>query len=236
MRAVLLLLAITACESTQAAPASSALYDHDAMTRLHMREHYDMASAIQHLVIRNDLYDVMVIARMIADAPESPGLQRWQTDISFLRGNARELSRAPTNEEACRRTARLVATCANCHIDSKVGGLFTSFPPPPSDGTSTAQRMARHSWATDRLFEGVVGGATDSWTNGLDVLAASPAPSSPLDADRALLAKSLQDLATATRKRVASDDFAARAVAYGEILVTCAACHASDRADHARDR
>jgi cytochrome c553 len=237
MRIQLLVLAIAACESTQAAPTPSApaLYDHDAMTRLHMRSHYDMASAIQHLVIRSDLYDVTVIARMIADAPDSPGLKRWDTDISLLRANARELSRAPNDEEACRRTARLMATCANCHVDSKVGAMFTSFPPIPADGPAIEQRMSRHVWATDRLFEGVVGGATDSWLAGLDALTATPAPFSPLDADRALLAKSLQDQATAAKKR-AGDDFAARALAYGEILVTCSACHAADRTAHAGGR
>lgn len=44
--------------------------------------------------------------------------------------------------------------------------------------------MARHLWATDRLWEGMVGGDDDAWRDGLDVLAAaqSSLSSGPYDA------------------------------------------------------
>ena len=89
--------------------------------------------------------------------------------------------------------------------------------------------MARHVWAIDRLSEGMIGAVNDSWLAGLDVLAQTPAPFSVLDSDRAALARRLQDLADETRKHVGEDGLEARAHAYGELLVTCSACHADDR-------
>lgn len=222
-----LLLALAACETTHADPAPT--YDHDAMVRFHMRDHYDMLRAIEHLVIRDDLYDVKVIARSIGDGLDEPGLERWKSQVGFARANARELASAPSNDEACWRTARLAATCANCHIDAHVDNIFSSPPPKPPDGTALDARMARHVWAADRLFDGVIGGANDSWRSGLDVLAETPPPFSVLDTDRVALAARLQDLADQTRKHAAKDDFAARAHAFGEILVTCSACHTADR-------
>ncbi|HUJ58635.1 MAG TPA: hypothetical protein VLX92_09085 [Kofleriaceae bacterium] len=227
MRIALLALGLTACSVGRADPPAPS--DHDEMVRFHMHEHYTMLGAIEHLVIRDDLYDVQVIARVIAQALDEPGLARWQTDISFTRANARDLAMAPDSTEACRRTARLAATCANCHIDAHVTGMFGAPPRPPAEGTTTAARMARHVWAADRLYEGVIGGARDSWQAGLDVLAQTPAP----DAKRAVLAQQLQDVAAAARKRIDQDDFAARARTYGDVLVTCLGCHAADRASAA---
>ncbi len=223
-----LLIALAACETSHADPAPVA-YDHQAMVRFHMREHYDMLGAIQHLVIRDDLYDVTVIARTIGNGLDEPGLERWKGQASLARSNARELAAAPNTDEACRRTARLAATCANCHIDARVGNMFGPPPPVPPDGKALDARMARHVWAADRLFEGVIGASDNAWLAGLDVLAQTPAPFSIVDADRIALAQRLQDLADSTRKHAAKDSSAERARAFGEILITCSACHTADR-------
>ena len=50
-----------------------------------------------------------------------------------------------------------------------------------------------------------------------------------VDADRAALSRRMQTIAEQTRKHVAKNDLAAQARSYGEIVVTCAACHAGDR-------
>ncbi len=83
------------------------------------------------------------------------------------------------------------------------------------------------------VVRGDIGGANDSWNAGLDVLAQTPAPQSPVDADRKALARRLQDLATQACKQVAVKDdyaFATRARQYGEILVACAARHTAPKA------
>jgi hypothetical protein len=81
--------------------------------------------------------------------------------------------------------------------------------------------MARHRWAADRLWEGVIGNSDVAWHAGLDVLAAAP-----LDepANRAGLARQLQRQAENAR-RPGPGTLTARAAVYGEILTTCASCH-----------
>ncbi len=229
MRVVTLLFAVAACEASQAGPLRSASYDHEAVVRFHMREHYDMFDAIQLLAIRNNVYEVRALARTIGGAVDERGLDKWATQIAAVRARASQLASAPGSDEACRRTARLAGACARCHIDANVVPIFGTPPPVPAGGTSNVQRMARHVWAIDRLAEGMIGGVNDSWLAGLDALAQTAAPFSVADADRAALARRLQDLADQTRKHVGKDDLEARTHAYGELLVTCSACHADDQ-------
>ncbi|HEX8112986.1 MAG TPA: hypothetical protein VF516_34880 [Kofleriaceae bacterium] len=221
-----LILALAACEPSHASPAVPG--DHEATVRSHMREHYDLFSAIQHVVIRNDLDTTRALARSIGHAPAGPGLDRWATQAALARARAAELAAAPGTDEACRRTARLAEACARCHIDAGVVPMFGSPPPLPGEAADK-DRMALHLWAAERLSEGMIGGVNDSWLAGLDALAKAPAPWSVLDADRAALATRMQRIAEQVHKQTASTDLAGRARGYGEILVTCAACHAGDR-------
>jgi mono/diheme cytochrome c family protein len=84
--------------------------------------------------------------------------------------------------------------------------------------------MARHRWAADRLWEGVVGADDGPWHAGLAVLAAAPLRWPELG-DRKELALSLQRLAADARQRSATDTVADRARGYGEMLVICTTCH-----------
>jgi hypothetical protein len=86
--------------------------------------------------------------------------------------------------------------------------------------------MARHVWAADRLWEGLIGGDEDRWTRGLAVLADSPLPFGPLT-DAPALATQLQRRAREQLDARAMTLPDGRATAYGEMLVTCAACHSS---------
>ena len=87
--------------------------------------------------------------------------------------------------------------------------------------------MARHLWATDRLWEGIVGGADDAWRAGLDVLSTTPLPASELPKEQSTFGRKLQRLAEQARLRQATDTAQDRARSYGEILVTCSGCHAA---------
>ena len=86
--------------------------------------------------------------------------------------------------------------------------------------------MARHAWAVDRLWEGMIGPDDDRWAAGLDVLAATPLPFTPLT-DAPALAAGLRELARAQLANRSATGLDDRARAYGEILVMCAACHTS---------
>jgi hypothetical protein len=84
--------------------------------------------------------------------------------------------------------------------------------------------MARHRWAADRLWEGLIGADDGSWRAGLAVLAQPPLRWPELG-DRQGLAKSLQQLADQGLQRSTTDSLADRARLHGEMLVRCTACH-----------
>lgn len=230
MRISLAVLAIAGCQSSSAdkePPAPpSVRFEHDTITRYHMHANLDSLHAIERLLVRNSLDAARILARSIAEAPDEPDLGPWAVQAAEVRKRAAALAAAPGIDEACRREARVAAACAGCHVDTRVQPAFKSSAPPADEPTIEA-RMARHRWATARLWEGVVGGADEPWRAGLDVLAATPLPFRAFNSERAGLAKELQRLAAQAKQQMAGDSIDERARRYGEMLVTCAACHAS---------
>jgi hypothetical protein len=217
-------------EAPRPVPGPSERFEHDMMVRFHMHQSFDLVRAIEKLIVRGNLEDARAFARAIAEAPDEPGLGPWAPHAALVRERAGELAHAASVEDACRRQARLAEACAGCHLDA---GVAPELRPPraPPDQPTLDARMARHRWATGRMWEGLVGAEDGAWREGLDVLAVTPLPAA--QAARADLARRLQQLAGDARQRARTDTLAERARAYGEMLVTCAGCHTSRPAEHA---
>lgn len=203
----------------------AARFEHDMMVRFHMHENFDLLRAIQKLLLRGKREDAVALARAIAEAPDEPGLGELEVHAVRVRDLAAALARAPNIDEACAREARLAVACSGCHVATGVVPVLSTVPPLPPDKPTLEARMARHVWATDRLWEGAVGGGDEPWIKGLQVLAAAPIPFRASMDDRAALAKQLQRLATTALKRKTTDTWNERARAYGDILTVCATCH-----------
>jgi cytochrome c553 len=199
-------------------------FERDMMTRLHMHASFDTARAIERLLIRSKLDDAQYFAKSLASEPDVPGLEPWAKQIALVRERAAAVATAPGIDDACRREAQLAAACAGCHADAGAEPEFRSPPALPADAQTVAARMARHQWAADRIWEGMVGASDEPWRAGLDVLAVTPLAFPKIDSARVGLALRLQQLADQARHPT-SNDLAERARLYGEILVTCAACH-----------
>jgi cytochrome c553 len=233
MRAHLALLALAACQAASSAPLPSprptpppADFEHDMMVRYHMHGSLDLLRAIDRLLLHNHLDEARALARSIAEAPAAPDLGAWATQAQAVRERAAALASAPSIDEACRREARLGEACATCHVATHVQPEFHTPPALPPDLDTIPARMARHRWAADRLWEGLVGGDDAPWQAGLEVLAAAPLRWPELG-ERKGLARLLQRLAEQARQRGATAGPAERATTYGEMAVTCAACHAA---------
>jgi hypothetical protein len=195
------------------------------MMRFHMLASFDTARTIERLLIRGRLDDARYFAQALATEPDVPGLAPWAKQVELVRERAAAVAAAPGIAEACRRQARLAEACARCHVDASAEADFQPPREVPPDQPSVAARMARHRWAADRLREGVIGGSDQAWRAGLDVLAATPLAWPEPGAKRKDLARQLQQLADQGR-RPAINGLAERTRLYGEILITCTACHA----------
>jgi hypothetical protein len=228
MRAYLSLLVLASCPTASAKePPPARRFEHDVIVRMHMHENFDVLRAIEKLLVRGKLDEARALARAIAMAPDEPGLGAWASQTAVVRERASNLAHAATIDAACDREAKLAVACAGCHVEAGVAPEFKPPGPIPPDTPTIEARMARHLWATDRLWEGIVGAADDSWLEGLDVLAATPLENPQISGERRAYALQLQQIADRARRFHATEALDDRARAYGQLLATCAGCHAN---------
>lgn len=227
---ICVVLAVAACQQAHGEPKPAERFEHDMMVRFHMHESFGLLRTIEQMLVQGKLDAAKAYADAIASAPDEPGLEPFVKRATAVRARAAELAMAPSIAEACRREAKMAAACADCHVDAGVMPEFSPPPREPPDEVTIHARMTRHLWASDRLWEGLVGNSDESWRAGLDMLAATPLPFRDKPGqDRAALAQQLQRLATSAKQQQATDQLRDRAQWYGDILATCAACHASSR-------
>jgi cytochrome c553 len=222
-----------ACSTAAATPtpslgsndASMNRFEHDMLVRFHMHENFTLVRAIERLLLRGKLEETRDLARSIAIAPDEPHLSTWSAQTMRVRDRAAELATAKTLDEAFTAESKLAMECASCHLATGVTPEFATPSQPPPDQATIAARMARHLWAADRLWEGMIGMADDSWRAGLEILAQAPLPAVEMGEVRARFARQLQRLAETARKTTSTDKD--RASTYAQLLTQCAACHTS---------
>lgn len=231
-RSILALLCCGACtplasasvgsgSGSQGSADISKRFERDMLVRFHMHENFGIVRAIEHLLVRGKLDEARDLARGISQAPDEPGMAAFATQTVRVRKRAAAVATAKTLDDALRDVAQLGAACAACHVATDALPDLASAPQPPADAANVSARMARHRWATDRMWEGMIGLSDSSWTAGADVLAATPLPASELGVKREGLAQALRRTAERAKKTAVES----RADVYGDLLVTCATCH-----------
>ena len=232
----LLALALAACsqpghattDPEQPQPPRPVKLDRPAVVQFHMRGHLGDLRSIERDLISGKLEDAQATAFMLTKTSNDPGLQPWAPEMARVVDAANQLIAARGVDDGCRRVAQVAEACAQCHIKTQTTPVFADAAPPPADDGSPITRMVRHQWAVDRLWEGMVAGTDKPWVAGLQVLAASPLPFTPLT-DAPAHAAHLQQLAATAlaHHQDQSETLDSRTTTYGEMLVTCAACHTS---------
>jgi len=232
--ATLLALLAVACQTSEGPlhdlapqpPAPVHLY-REAIVRFHMRGHLQDLRAIQDHLLFGNLEAAQVLAILVAQPVRDPGLLAWKLDLERVSDLVYEVATAPSIDEALRREAKVAVACAECHMSTQRLPKLATGEAPPKDLPTTEARMLRHLWATDRLWEGLIGGSENAWRDGLQVLAVTPLPISPAltgpDQGPRLQALAREALAQHATQTETLDE---RGRLYGEMLVGCAACHA----------
>lgn len=149
-----------------------------------------------------------------------------------MRSAASRIATAPDLAAASRATGELVRTCSDCHARLTGPTRLEIDPAPRTDDSARRARMRRHVWAMNELWDGLVGNSEEPWRAGAAVLAdpalgpAELVPSRSATPEIEQMAKTLQKLGARAQ---ATSDTTLRSEAYGEILSTCAGCHARTR-------
>ncbi|MFT3698665.1 MAG: hypothetical protein QM831_36300 [Kofleriaceae bacterium] len=226
MRWHLFLAVVACCQTANGAdpePEPPRSPHHDAATQLHMRAKYGELHTIEHALVRGDFMTAKVAARAIAEAPDDAGLAEWKHRVSYVRELANEVAAAPTIDAALHALPTVAVACAECHVATGRWPKLAQIPAVPPDKSDTVARMARHQWAVDRMWDGLIAGDDHLWRQGLEVLAATPPPQPSVT--RVAAGAALQQTAVTALQHQYIDTLDDRAAEYGTMLATCATCH-----------
>ena len=208
----------------EGAPGGEAL-----LARMHRQ--FNDVRAIHRALVFGDLPAVRRRARALARMPRPEGLVEGEAAVERIRLTARRLGAARSQVDARRRLAELAVACAGCHEEVADASRFLWAPEPEDDG-SAAARMARHRWASESAWMGLVAPSDRRWREGMEALAAIPLPVEAISDDRErypTIERWSRELAGRAARARELDDQGARARALTGLIELCVACHAVNR-------
>lgn len=193
----------------------------------------ESAMALRDALVDADLSLAKRNARLIVEASDQAD-RRSENPSRDLRSRYRELHAEALKAEDARDLAytgviagRIFVQCGACHR-AHGGPRLTPAPPPPEQNTVTNAHVARHAWALDRLYEGLITGDVVAWDEGAAALQDDtllpPEMPSPLDGDDQADLNRLADRVHTLRLQDAETD-AERGRLLGALMVSCTGCH-----------
>jgi cytochrome c556 len=189
-----------------------------------MRAHFADALLIRKAVIAGtperaaDAAEALAKAEKLGDVPAS-----WRTSVQRMQQVAARINNSTSAAQAAGATADLGVACGECH--QKLGGPKAWSGPPPPEGTALVERMQRHVWATERLWEGLTVPSDEAWKAGAKALSASQFPADILKQSGVHGRSAASDFTKLVVKAPTKKTIEERAALYAELLVTCGGCH-----------
>lgn len=203
-----------------------------AQLRAHMHEHLSKATIAYEALIHGDMKGAREALAWLGehDAPTLPdGAEPF---VGRMRDLAAKGAVAPQYDEVAAQIAEMGAACGACHQAQQVNPTLELGEPPASSGDVHAH-MARHQWAVQALWTGLVVPADGPWAAGVQALS-----DDHLD-DKAFEVPELSEQAKTQGRAVHTVARGAamlttrqdRAKAFATIATACAGCHAEMRGE-----
>ncbi|PRQ03990.1 hypothetical protein ENSA5_11730 [Enhygromyxa salina] len=214
-------------------PSADGLAGETPTTKAHMQDHFSKAAEIKAALIAGDLEQAREPAGWMAEHQadvEHP--DAWKPHVTNMREAARVIGGAEDLTTATQAFVTLAQVCAACH--TAIGGPKVDVGEPPAAGASgSAAHMARHQWALDAMYQGLIGPSKAAWVIGAEALAEAPlaptelAPGQSIPVQITELAARVHALGNEARD--VPDVAMIPGRIYGELLTTCETCHAALR-------
>ncbi len=230
MTRALVLLALVSCSKKPAEPAASGIEPSAVQAEggggaMHVR--LLALTRARDLIVAGDLAGARDRLQQIADdAVPSMAPAAWTPHLEDLRDAA--ATGAETGDVAglSKAVALGAKACGDCHGETGGGPRWVGQPVPPP-----GEQMARHVWASDRMWEGLIGPSTERWEQAAAALDAEVDDSSALYAGLDLATASqasklhqrVHELGEAGRRASLSADD--RVELYAAFVGACAECH-----------
>ena len=191
-----------------------------------MGDHFAIASWARDAVIAGSLDALRSpLASLASHRYEDLPSGGWVEPMARLQAAARLTSTAATLQVAAVGVATMARVCGECHVENHAGPRLPEPPTPAKRRASEtlSERMGQHLWASELLWEGLIGPSEATWKAGSARLIEAPAQ---LDA---VLPSNfdarLRELRSLGEKAGEAGNLAARADVYAALITTCAGCH-----------
>lgn len=191
-----------------------------------MHAHYQTVQAMQRALIAGSLDAARTQAGELNGAGAAGAAEGWSDYFAAVEAAASAAQAADSIESAARAMADIGVACGDCHIANGVEVVFDDVDR-PSSKEKLPHHMARHQWAADRMWEGLIGPSAGAWSRGANLLFESPIKTHSLgdpneqEAIKQMSRRVHQLAANATTV----SDASSKAEIYAEFLANCAACH-----------
>lgn len=193
-----------------------------------MRHHFTQAGLLHEAIIRGDLAAARVPAQELASIAVPGGVPAASLPhITALREAARGAAGAGNLATAAVATATVLTTCGDCHRAAGVMPATPAVPAPKVGGI--VGHMLEHQRALDEMLAGLLIPSVSEWRAGSLRLQGAPLKRSELRSDPKLtsaIARAEQRVHQLADRATMADDVRARRAIYGDLLTTCAECHA----------
>lgn len=222
------LLAASTCGGTQSTSTSSNSGPQGEARVTDMHSHFDDINEIQLSLISGNLLQANNKAKAVRSSFSGSSPDNWAPFIERILKAAESLEGAVDLQDAAQDAATMAATCGSCHKSQGVLVVQHQAVPPPVEDDRFSNFMVQHRWATDRLWEGLIGPSDDAWRAGVKVLAITELSIEDVD-ERLIVTPEI----VATLNQLRSDAAVAgdanspeeREKLYGSLLGSCAGCH-----------
>jgi mono/diheme cytochrome c family protein len=193
-----------------------------------MFAHFDRVTEVHDALVKGELDRAREAADWIATHQEPRSVPGGSPELQMhMQSLATQVSLAGTLPEANRAAAQMGRACGSCHAANDVEPRFLIGTAPP-EGTGPHAEMARHVWAAERMWEGLVGPGDHAWRSGAEALRSGwldPQEVVANPEDRTRIRQLIRQVYALGSRAESTADPNDRADLYGEFLNTCQECH-----------
>ncbi len=188
-----------------------------------MRAHFHETELIRNAIINGDLSAAVAPGEALAKALEGKKFTKGKVAASALREASVRVTKSPDISAVAAAAADIGVACGTCHRSTVVPKVEFGTPPDPSENIKG--RMRRHTWGTDRLWEGLYVPSDAAWNAGVEALKGDPFPKEVLKQGGVHARSAADRLKKLVEQAETKKKPAERAAIYAALLQTCASCH-----------
>jgi hypothetical protein len=240
MKSALLVVSITlllACGgSPQSSRSEAPTPAEDVTTAKAMHRHFEDVNAIERALISGDLASAHEHAHSAREGFRGRIPAGWDRYVERAVASAEMMEVTTDLGVAARLAGTMAGTCGDCHTARSVQAVQLDKAVPERSGDSFDDFMLRHRWATDRMWEGLIGPSNAAWNAGAAVLKETHVDEADV-AGRIEMTPELRDLLGEIRRAAQTAEetqgYKERQLLFGNLLAGCAGCHRAmlDQAD-----